>query len=148
MAFEEVDVEVRTGVFTDRMALPLLTGTAHAALDAGAITQEQHDSWTAEHSARAERGRLFLVLPIFVASATRRWSGALRDALRRSGCDLPFGDYSWAPADRQPDLGTAAETPTAETEPIAAVGHLPPGACKDRCGFHTYLRTSRRPRVP
>lgn len=70
--FEEVKVEIHTAVFTDGMILPLLTGTAHAALDSGAITQEQHDSWTAEQAARAQRGRLFLALPIFVTSAMRR----------------------------------------------------------------------------
>ncbi|MFB9883924.1 methyltransferase domain-containing protein [Planobispora siamensis] len=68
--FESVEVEVRTAVFTDGMILPLLTGAAHAALDCGAITQEQHDSWTAEQKARAGRDRLFLALPMFVVSAT------------------------------------------------------------------------------
>lgn len=69
--FDDVEVEVHTGVFTDGMILPLLTGTAHAALGAGAITQEQYDAWTAEQVTRAGHGRLFLAVPVFVTSATR-----------------------------------------------------------------------------
>lgn len=64
-------MEAHTGLFTDGAMLPFLAGLAHAALDSGAITQEAHDTWTAEQTARAERGRLFLAVPMFVASATR-----------------------------------------------------------------------------
>ncbi|WP_327093197.1 methyltransferase domain-containing protein [Nonomuraea sp. NBC_01738] len=69
--FDQVEVEAHTGLFTDGAMLPFLAGLAHAALDSGAITQEAHDTWTAEQTARAERGRLFLAVPMFVASATR-----------------------------------------------------------------------------
>jgi hypothetical protein len=41
-----------------------------------AITTEQHDSWMADRSERARQGRLFLALPLFVASAT--WNGRVR----------------------------------------------------------------------
>lgn len=69
--FEEVELEVHTGIFTDAMMLPLLTGIAGAALSAGAISQDQHDAWTADQAGRAAAGRLFLALPLFLASATR-----------------------------------------------------------------------------
>lgn len=69
--FEDVEVEVRTGIFTDGMMLPMLNGLARAALGSGVISQEQHDSWAAEQTARARQGRLFVALPIFVAAATR-----------------------------------------------------------------------------
>ncbi|MFI8438233.1 methyltransferase domain-containing protein [Streptomyces sp. NPDC079020] len=68
--FDAVTVEVRTGVFTGPAMLPLLTGLAGAARSTGALTPEQSDSWIAEQRARAEADRLFLALPMFVASAT------------------------------------------------------------------------------
>ncbi|MFI7147472.1 methyltransferase domain-containing protein [Nonomuraea sp. NPDC050022] len=69
--FEDVALEVRTGVFTDAMLLPMLTGLAGAARTAGAITPAKEASWVAEQTARAQAGRMFLALPLFVASAKR-----------------------------------------------------------------------------
>ncbi len=69
--FEDVAVEIHTGVFTDTTMLPMLTGIAEAARAGGAITAEQEAAWAAEQTERARTGRLFLALPIFVASARR-----------------------------------------------------------------------------
>ncbi len=70
--FTEVAVEVRTVVDTDGGLRPLLDGLAAAARDAGVATDAQLEAWLREQSARAEAGRFFLAVPIFVASATRR----------------------------------------------------------------------------
>jgi hypothetical protein len=51
--------------------LPMLTGIAEAARAGGAITAEQETAWAAEQTERARAGRMFLALPIFVASARR-----------------------------------------------------------------------------
>lgn len=63
-------VEVHTGVFTGPVMLPLLAGLAEGARSTSAITREQADSWTADQRARAETDRLFLALPMFLATAT------------------------------------------------------------------------------
>ncbi|WP_331747796.1 methyltransferase domain-containing protein (plasmid) [Streptomyces sp. NBC_00984] len=68
--FDDVTVEVHTGVFTGPTMLPLLAGLAEGARSTGAITHEQTDSWIAEQRARAEADRLFLALPMFMAAAT------------------------------------------------------------------------------
>ena len=68
--FEEVKVEVRTGVLTDKAMLPLLTGIAEGARSAGAITAEQQAAWVTEQTERARTGHMFLALPLFLASAT------------------------------------------------------------------------------
>lgn len=69
--FVEVTIEVRSTVFTDTTMLPILNGLAHAADAAGAISRDQADTWMAEHTLRAQTGRLFLALPLFLAVATR-----------------------------------------------------------------------------
>ncbi|MER5353689.1 methyltransferase domain-containing protein [Kitasatospora sp. NPDC002551] len=68
--FADVAVEVHTLVRTGPAALPLLTGLAEAARAAGALTREQAEGWTAEQRERAAADRLFLALPMFLASAT------------------------------------------------------------------------------
>ncbi|MFI1990993.1 methyltransferase domain-containing protein [Actinoplanes sp. NPDC020271] len=68
--FDQVSMEVRTGVFTGEFMLPMLTGFAHAAVRAAAITPEQADTWLAEQRDRAAADRLLLALPIFVAAGT------------------------------------------------------------------------------
>ncbi|RLP94744.1 methyltransferase domain-containing protein [Micromonospora sp. BL4] len=72
VGFADPTVEVHTGVFTDAMMLPLLSGLADAAHATGAITREQHGAWTADQVRRAQEGRLFLAIPLFIASARRR----------------------------------------------------------------------------
>lgn len=69
--FTAVAVEVRTAVLTGAGALPLLTGLAGSARKAGAVTEEQAAAWTAEQADRAREDRLFVAVPMFVASATR-----------------------------------------------------------------------------
>ncbi|QTD95996.1 Malonyl-[acyl-carrier protein] O-methyltransferase [Streptomyces cyanogenus] len=68
--FEEVTVEVHTGVFTGSEMLPLLAGLAERACSTGAVTRRQADGWIAEQRGRADADRLFLALPMFVAAAT------------------------------------------------------------------------------
>ncbi|WP_433436570.1 methyltransferase domain-containing protein [Nonomuraea sp. CA-141351] len=69
--FQDVQVEAHVGVFTDAAMLPMLTGIAEGARVAGAITPEQETAWVTEQTERARSGRMFLALPIFVASASR-----------------------------------------------------------------------------
>ncbi|CAM3830432.1 methyltransferase domain-containing protein [Kibdelosporangium persicum] len=57
--FQDVAVEVHTMVWTDPAVLPVI----------GNLTDDQ--DWQAEQAERARTGRLFLALPMFVASATR-----------------------------------------------------------------------------
>ncbi|MPY31147.1 methyltransferase domain-containing protein [Streptomyces adustus] len=68
--FIDVAVQVRTGIFTGTAALPLLTGLAEGARLSGAVPDDRADAWLAKQRARAEADRLFLALPLFVASAT------------------------------------------------------------------------------
>ncbi|MFI6588087.1 methyltransferase domain-containing protein [Embleya sp. NPDC050493] len=68
--FGDVTVEVHTGVFTGPTMLPLLTGLAEGACSTGAVTRERTDGWIAEQRARAEADRLFLAMPMFLATAT------------------------------------------------------------------------------
>ncbi|MFB6989376.1 methyltransferase domain-containing protein [Streptomyces sp. NPDC056178] len=68
--FEDVGAQVRTTVLTDAAALPMLIGLAEAAREAGALTAAEASAWTADQRARARTGRLFLALPLFVASGT------------------------------------------------------------------------------
>ncbi|AEV81227.1 methyltransferase [Actinoplanes sp. SE50] len=68
--FEQVSLQVRTGVFTGGLMLPMLTGFAHAAVKAAAITPAQADTWLAEQRNRAAVDRFLLALPLFVGAAT------------------------------------------------------------------------------
>ncbi|MFG1706230.1 methyltransferase domain-containing protein [Nonomuraea sp. M3C6] len=69
--FEDVAVEAHMSVFTDAAMLPMLTGIAEGARAAGAVTPEQEAAWVSEQKERAQAGRMFLALPIFMASASR-----------------------------------------------------------------------------
>ncbi|MDI3420880.1 methyltransferase domain-containing protein [Streptomyces luteolus] len=68
--FDDVTVQVHTGVFTGPTMLPVLVGLAEGACSTHAVTREQADRWIAEQRARAEADRFFLALPMFVAAAT------------------------------------------------------------------------------
>lgn len=68
--FEEVTVEVHTGVFTGPAMTPVLVGLAEGACSAGAVSRGQADVWIAEQRDRAEADRMFLAMPMFVAAAT------------------------------------------------------------------------------
>ncbi|WOX26094.1 methyltransferase domain-containing protein [Streptomyces solicathayae] len=69
--FREVEVEVRTGVFTGEVALPLLAGLAQGAAESAAVRPEQARAWLAEQQERARADRLFVAVPLFVASGAR-----------------------------------------------------------------------------
>jgi ubiquinone/menaquinone biosynthesis C-methylase UbiE len=69
--FTGVAIEAFTAVFTDATMLPMLTGLAHAARAAEAITDDQAAAWIAEQTGRAQAGRVFLGVPLFIAAATR-----------------------------------------------------------------------------
>jgi SAM-dependent methyltransferase len=69
--FADVTIEVHTGVFTDAMMLPLLSGLADTARATGAISAPQAEAWAAEQAERGRNGRMFLAVPMFLAAATR-----------------------------------------------------------------------------
>jgi SAM-dependent methyltransferase len=69
--FQDVTIEVNTAVFTDMTMLPMLTGLADAACASGAISRAQAERWTAEHTQRAQAGRLFVAVPLFLAVGER-----------------------------------------------------------------------------
>ena len=62
---------VHTAVFADTTMLPILTGHATAAREAGAISDDQAENWVGEQARRARDGRLLVAIPMFLASATR-----------------------------------------------------------------------------
>jgi SAM-dependent methyltransferase len=69
--FDDVTVEVRTTIFTDAAAVPVLADLAEKAHSAGAISDAQVKAWLAEQHDRGRRGRLFFALPLFVTAARR-----------------------------------------------------------------------------
>ncbi|MFE6615816.1 methyltransferase domain-containing protein [Amycolatopsis sp. NPDC057786] len=69
--FVDVTIDVRTATFTDGLMVPMLTGFAESACAVGAIDRGQADTWIADQTRRAEVGRLFVAIPLFVAAATR-----------------------------------------------------------------------------
>ncbi|MBA9003509.1 SAM-dependent methyltransferase [Actinomadura cellulosilytica] len=69
--FTDLTTEVHTAVFTDPALLPMATAMADSARTTGAITPAQAAAWTADQTARAETGRFFLAVPLFVTAATR-----------------------------------------------------------------------------
>ncbi|MEU0470527.1 methyltransferase domain-containing protein [Amycolatopsis sp. NPDC006131] len=69
--FTEVSVEVHTAVLTEATMLPVVTGLAHSGAESGAVSAEQAEVWLAEQQQRAADGRLFIAIPMFLASATR-----------------------------------------------------------------------------
>ncbi|WP_017571409.1 hypothetical protein [Nocardiopsis halotolerans] len=58
-------------VFTDDGVLPMLTGMAEAAREAGAVTAEQAGDWSREQRLRASEGRLFVAIPFLTVGADR-----------------------------------------------------------------------------
>ncbi|GAB3143510.1 hypothetical protein GCM10027290_19930 [Micromonospora sonneratiae] len=69
--FREVTVEVHTDVLTGVDGLSVLVGMADAVRSAGAVTEARVGGWAEEQQRRAHDDRLFLAVPVFVASATR-----------------------------------------------------------------------------
>ncbi|MET9357021.1 methyltransferase domain-containing protein [Streptomyces sp. NPDC006617] len=68
--FDDVTVEVHTGVFTDPAMLSLLARLVEPACAVGAVGRDRADEWLAEQRRRAEAGRFLVAIPFFVASAT------------------------------------------------------------------------------
>jgi SAM-dependent methyltransferase len=68
--FNDVTVEVHTGVFTDPAMQSLLTMLVEPARTSGAIGRDQADEWLAEQRRRAEAGRFLIAIPYFVAAAS------------------------------------------------------------------------------
>jgi SAM-dependent methyltransferase len=69
--FRDVELVVHTMIFTAVPVLTLLTQHATVARDAGAITADEAAEWIADQTTRARDGRLLMVMPIFLAAATR-----------------------------------------------------------------------------
>ncbi|GAA3094624.1 methyltransferase domain-containing protein [Streptosporangium carneum] len=69
--FGGVTVEVHAGVLVQAAMLPMVSRLADIAHAAGAITGEQARTWKAEQAARADAGRLFAAVPLFVAAGRR-----------------------------------------------------------------------------
>ncbi|NGO79621.1 methyltransferase domain-containing protein [Streptomyces sp. YC504] len=69
--FTEIGVEVHTAAFTEGSALPLLTGVASAAHEAGAITAYEAEIWLADQRRRAAADRFFVAIPMFLAVGTK-----------------------------------------------------------------------------
>ncbi|MFG3299710.1 methyltransferase domain-containing protein [Micromonospora chersina] len=67
--FQDVTVEAHTGIFTEPGFLPMVEAFAAKAVTAGNVTTEQGAAWVRDQRSRASSGRLFVALPMFVASA-------------------------------------------------------------------------------
>jgi SAM-dependent methyltransferase len=66
--FDAVTAEVQTAIFTDRLVPAMLTGFAAAACEAGAVERDRADAWLAGQAQRAEADRLFVAVPLFIAT--------------------------------------------------------------------------------
>lgn len=69
--FADIAVEGRISVFTDDRMLSMLNRLAQVARSAGAVDHDRAEAWTAEQAQRARTGRLFLAVPLYLATATR-----------------------------------------------------------------------------
>src|SRR2546430_11753028 len=75
----EVTVEAHTAVLTRiDLAEPFLTGMTAAAVGAGVVTDELAQHWLAEQHHRAATGRLLVVVPLLLTTATRAWPAVER----------------------------------------------------------------------
>lgn len=67
--FDDVTCEVHTAVFDDpALALFTVTRLATGAVRTGAVSQAQADAWLGDQRARADRDRLFVAMPLFLAA--------------------------------------------------------------------------------
>jgi SAM-dependent methyltransferase len=70
--FEDVSCEVHTAVLTDpALALFTVTRLATGAARAGAVSEAQADAWLDEQRLRADRDRLLVAMPQFLAAGRR-----------------------------------------------------------------------------
>lgn len=69
--FADVEVELHPITYTDYGPVALmLTSIAQAGLAAGVVSQEQADAWLADQRDRGERGRCYVIVPMFLAHGT------------------------------------------------------------------------------
>jgi hypothetical protein len=67
--FDDVTCEIHTPVLDDpELALFTVTRLATGAVRTGAVSQAQGDAWLADQRARADRDRLFVAMPLFLAA--------------------------------------------------------------------------------
>jgi SAM-dependent methyltransferase len=70
--FDDVSCEVHTAVLTDpALALFVATRLAGGAVQAGAVSEAQADAWLDDQRRRADRDRLLVAIPLFLAAGRR-----------------------------------------------------------------------------
>jgi SAM-dependent methyltransferase len=70
--FDDVSCEVHTAVLTDpELALFTVTRLATGAVRAGVVSEAQADAWLADQRGRADRDRLIVTIPLFLAAGRR-----------------------------------------------------------------------------
>jgi SAM-dependent methyltransferase len=70
--FDDVSCEARTTVLTDpALVLPTLTRLAEGTARAGAVTEAQAEAWLDDQRRRADRDRLLVAIPLFLAAGRR-----------------------------------------------------------------------------
>jgi SAM-dependent methyltransferase len=70
--FDDVSCEVHTAVLTDPgLALFTVTRMATGAVRAGALSEAQADAWLDDQRRRADRDRLLVAMPLFLAAGRR-----------------------------------------------------------------------------
>jgi ubiquinone/menaquinone biosynthesis C-methylase UbiE len=70
--FGDVSCEVRTAVLTDpALALFVVTRLAGGAVRAGAVSEAQAEAWLDDQRRRADRDRLLVAIPLFLAAGRR-----------------------------------------------------------------------------
>jgi SAM-dependent methyltransferase len=70
--FDDVTCEVHTAVLDDpELELFTVTRLATGAVRAGAVSQAQADAWLDDQRSRADRDRLFIAMPLFLAAGHR-----------------------------------------------------------------------------
>lgn len=69
--FTDVEVELLPITYTDYSPVAvMLASIAQAGFAAGAVSQEQADAWLADQRDRGDRGRCYVLVPMFLASGT------------------------------------------------------------------------------
>ncbi len=70
--FDDVSCEVHTAVLTDpALALFVVTRLATGAVQAGAVSEARADAWLDDQRLRADRDRLLVAIPLFLAAGRR-----------------------------------------------------------------------------
>src|SRR5918998_1901233 len=70
--FDDVSCEVHTAVLTEpELALFTVTRLATGAVRGGAVSESQADAWLDDQRRRADRDRLLVAIPLFVAAGRR-----------------------------------------------------------------------------